>query len=88
VISSWFDAALQEADALLGTVVDDDASPTGTGSDLGINVFLRDYVLDEDRAFAVDMVDLEDRAFAVDVVHLPLDNGGVVFQANGDDHSS
>lgn len=67
VIGSWFDALLQEADALLGTVVGDDSSPTGTGRDLGVNVFLRDFLLDEDRAFILNVADL------------PLENNGVLF---------
>ena len=67
VMAQWFDSLLQEADSLLGTVVDDDASPTGTGRDLGINVFLRKYVLDEDRAFVLNVTELR------------LENNGVLF---------
>jgi hypothetical protein len=67
VIGSWFNALLQEADALLGTVVNDDNGPSGSGRDLGVNVFLREYLLDDDRAFVLD------------VAELPLENNGVLF---------
>ena len=64
VIGGWYDAALQQVDALLGVEVED-----GAGSrDLGINVFLRKYVLDEDRAFTMNVADL------------PLESGGVLLQ--------
>ena len=53
VIGGWFNSALQEIDALLGSQVDDPNSPTGTGRDLGINRFLRDTLLDQDRAFTL-----------------------------------
>ena len=70
-ISSWFDAVLQEADALLGTEVEDGEGPFGTGNrDLGINVFLRNYVLDEDRSFTINVADL------------PLESGGVLLQSH------
>ena len=69
VIGSWFDAALRQVNTFLGTAVDDDAAPSGTGRDLGVNVFLRDKILDADRSFVVD------------VANLPLENGGVLFQA-------
>lgn len=70
MIGGWIDTALQEINALLGIVVDDDASPTGTGRDLGVNVFLRDFVLDEDRAFVLD------------AAKLPLENNGVLYQGH------
>ena len=67
VTGHMFDSLLQEAHSLLGTVVDDHASPTGTGRDLGVNVFLRKYFLDEDRAFVLN------------VTELPLENNGLLF---------
>ena len=52
-IGSWFKTALQEADKLLGTLTPD---ADGTKArDLGINIFLRKYLLDDDRSFALDM---------------------------------
>jgi hypothetical protein len=53
VMAGWFQTALQEADKLLGTL-----TPDADGikdKDLGINVFLRRYVLDDDRSFTLDM---------------------------------
>mmetsp|Transcript_3457 Transcript_3457/g.9854 ORF Transcript_3457/g.9854 Transcript_3457/m.9854 type:complete len:2914 (-) Transcript_3457:98-8839(-) len=54
IIGAWFDQVLQEADALLGTVIDDPKSGAGV-RDLGVNVFLRDYLLEDDRSFTVDL---------------------------------
>jgi hypothetical protein len=70
VMTGWLDTALQEVDALLGTVVDDETSPNGTGRDLGVNVFLRSYLLDDDRAFVLDVADL------------PLENNGVLYEGH------
>ena len=70
MIGGWLDMALQEADALLGAEVDDEGGPTGTGRDLGVNVFLRDFVLDDDRALVVD------------VANLPLENNGVLYEGH------
>lgn len=70
MIGGWLDMALQEADTLLGTEVDDEGGPTGTGRDLGVNVFLRDFVLDDDRALVVD------------VANLPLENNGILYEGH------
>ena len=52
-IGQWFDAILQEADALLGTEIEDPEDPSGWN--LGVNVFLRNYLLDQDRALTLDV---------------------------------
>lgn len=44
---------LNEASRLLGEERSDSNSPTGTGKDLGINMLLRDFLLDDDRAFEI-----------------------------------
>ena len=59
VVGGWFNDVLQEIDALLGTVVDDPDSPTGTGRDLGVNKLLRENVLDSDRALTIASEDFE-----------------------------
>ena len=58
LLGGWFNTALQEIDRLLGNIVDDKDGPTGSGRDLGVNKFLRDSILDDERAFVVDIADL------------------------------
>jgi hypothetical protein len=53
VIGGWFKGALREADQLLGTLTPDADGPKTR--DLGINVYLRKYFLEEDRSFTLDM---------------------------------
>ena len=52
-IGSWFNLALQEISSLLGTMQPDPGGPLA--NDLGINVFLRKFFLQNDRSFTVDM---------------------------------
>jgi hypothetical protein len=70
VIGNWFSQALDKGDALLGSVVLDTDGPNSNGRDLGINVFLRSNILDEDRAFTLDLDDL------------PFETDGILFQGH------
>lgn len=66
-VGGWFKSALEEADDFLGMEMDDPDSTFGIFRDLGINVLLRDHLLDEDRAFVVDVDSLD---FAKDgIIH-------------------
>lgn len=58
VIGSWFNQALKEADLLLGSTVPDPDGPNADKRDLGINILMRSYVLDENRALVVDIDNL------------------------------
>ena len=44
---------LQKASQLLGDTRDDANSPTGTGQDLGINLLIREFLLDDNRTFEI-----------------------------------
>ena len=70
---TWFYDALQEVDSALGAWVIDPYSEnprTEDGRDLAINVFLRENVLDENRALEVTLADL------------PLDFDPVIFEGH------
>ena len=54
----WFYGALKEVDAALGVWLIDPSGPREGGKDLGVNILLRDQVLDENRAFVLDVADL------------------------------
>mmetsp|Transcript_6561 Transcript_6561/g.15746 ORF Transcript_6561/g.15746 Transcript_6561/m.15746 type:complete len:707 (+) Transcript_6561:143-2263(+) len=71
-IGGWFNTALSRADEMLGSMTDDESSPTGTGRDLGVNKILRSTILDESRAFIVPVSSWLASAT----------NGGVVFQGH------
>jgi hypothetical protein len=71
-VGDLFQRALQLADDALGTYTPDTNSPTGTGQDLGINKLLRDFVLDPDRSFTVDIDDFPGGFF----------NNGIIFQGS------
>ena len=62
-LGSWVTDALNQADALLGQEVDDPTAPNGSGRSLGINAFLRQNILDADRALTVAIADLPFQAF-------------------------
>ena len=71
-IGGWFNTALSRADVMLGSMTNDESSPTGTGRDLGVNKILRSTILDESRAFIVPVSSWLTSAT----------NGGVVFQGH------
>lgn len=50
-----FNQAVQLLDDLLGGTVPDPDSPNGSGTDLGVNVFLRSLLLNEDRTLVVNV---------------------------------
>lgn len=58
VIGQWFNQALEEVDNLLTSIVPDPTGPT-SDRDLGINVMLRDTLLDENRALVVNVEQME-----------------------------
>lgn len=62
-LGSWVTDALNQADALLGQEVEDPTAPNGSGRSLGINAFLRQNILDADRALTVAIADLPFQAF-------------------------
>jgi hypothetical protein len=45
---------MNEATSLLGEEQSDQDSPSGNGLDLGINILIRDFLLNKDRAFAIN----------------------------------
>jgi len=51
IIGEWFDQILEQADNLLGNQQED----ADGGTDLGVNVFLRDFLLDNEGALTVDV---------------------------------
>ena len=53
-IGSWFNQALHEVDALLGTEVTEAVGTSSTNRDLGVNTFLRKNFLDEDGSFTLE----------------------------------
>ena len=64
IIGSWFQQLLQEVDTLLGTKIPDPNGPTYeqyhvNGKDLGINVYMREFFLDnnedDDRSYTIDL---------------------------------
>lgn len=71
-IGDLFQRALQLADDALGTYTPDPNSPTGTGQDLGINKLIRDFVLQADRSFTVDVDDFPGGFI----------NDGIIFQGS------
>lgn len=54
----WFYGALQEIDTALGVWLIDPNGPREGGKDLGVNIALRENILDENRAFVLDAADL------------------------------
>lgn len=62
-LGSWVTEALTQADSLFGEIVDDPDAPDGSGKDIGANVFLRENVLDRDRALSVLIENLPFAAF-------------------------
>jgi hypothetical protein len=70
-IGAWFNQALKEVDSMLGEVVEDPEGPTADNRDLGVNVFLRDLLLDSDRALSIRVSDLPGDTF-----------DGVLFQSH------
>jgi len=71
-IGGWFDTALKEADAMLGSLTADAGSPTGTGKDLGVNKILRSSLLDKNRAYTVP----------VSSWPTSISNGGIIFEGH------
>ena len=55
--------ALTEVDSLFGEVVTDPNAPDGSGKDLGVNVLLRETVLDTNGALSIVVDDLPFAAF-------------------------
>lgn len=68
-IGDVFQDVLDEANTQLGGAAEDVGGPNGD-TDLGINVALREYVLDENRWYAISVADLG------------LKNGGVIFDSS------
>ena len=62
-LGSWVTDALELADSLFGQVVDDPTAPDGSGQALGINAFLRQNILDQNRGLTVNIADLPFQAF-------------------------
>lgn len=62
-LGSWVTDVLAQADSFFGDQVDDLNAPDGTGKDLGVNVFMRNTILDSDRALSVLISDLPFTAF-------------------------
>ena len=62
-LGSWVTDALDMADNMFGEIVDDPTAPDGSGRALGVNAFLRQNILDEKRALAVEISDLPFQAF-------------------------
>ena len=54
----WFYGALQEVDAALGVWLINPEGPREGGKDLGVNIVLRESILDENRAFVLSIADL------------------------------
>jgi hypothetical protein len=53
-IAFTVDVLLEEAGRILGREESDPESPTGTGRDLGVNVLMRDFLLDDGRSLTVN----------------------------------
>ena len=62
-LGSWVADALAQADSLFGEEVADSDAPDGSGRDLGVNAFLRQNILDSNRALSVAIADLPFQAF-------------------------
>lgn len=60
---SWVTGILEQADSFFGSVVDDPNAPDGTGKALGANKFMRESILDQNRALAILIADLPFEAF-------------------------
>jgi hypothetical protein len=54
---AWFYSVLQEVDAILGVWLIDPNTPRSGGKDLGVNIFLRENVLDSNRALEMKVED-------------------------------
>ena len=54
----WFYGALKEIDTALGVWLIDPDGPRPGGKDLGVNIALRENILDEERAFVLNVADL------------------------------
>jgi hypothetical protein len=65
IVGKWFNQMLEQIDTMLGTVISDPQAPNGTGRDLGINVYLRDYFLEDDRSYILAVEDLPNTADAI-----------------------
>ena len=55
--------ALAQVDSLFGEIVTDPNAPDGSGADLGANVFMRETILDDNRALSIIIEDLPFAAF-------------------------
>jgi len=55
---SWFWGALKQVDGALGVWLIDPNTPREGGKDLGINIALRENILNEKREFVIEMADL------------------------------
>jgi hypothetical protein len=53
-IAFGLDVLLEEAGRILGREQSDPDSPTGTGTDLGVNVLMRSFLLDDDRSLTLN----------------------------------
>lgn len=62
-LGSWVTDLLGQADALVGEQVEDPNAPNGSGSDLGVNVLMRQQFLDQERALVLLIEDLPFEAF-------------------------
>ena len=62
-IGAWFNQVLKEVDSLFGNRVDDPGGPNFDERDLSVNVFLRDALLDSDRALSVSLSNLPGDGF-------------------------
>lgn len=57
-LGQWITDAIDAANNILGSTVDDPASPTGNGESLFINKFIRSNLLDDDRGLLLDITSL------------------------------
>lgn len=62
-LGRWVVDALSQADSAFGQEVSDSNAPDGSGRDLGVNKFMRDRFLDQNRAFTLLISDLAFQAF-------------------------
>ena len=53
-VANLFSQALLGADTFMGTLISDSTGATSTGRDLAINIFLRNYFLDDQQAFTLE----------------------------------
>ena len=54
-LNGFVDMAVTELKSAMSNIVDDPEGPNASGKDLGINVLLRSLLLDDQRAFSIDM---------------------------------